>query len=150
MEIILLEQVLNLGTLGNTVSVKPGYARNYLIPNGKAVPATKANEAYFESRRSELEKAETELAMAAEKRKQAIESLGSVTISANAGAEGKLFGSIGATDIATTLNKAGVEVHKKEIRLHNGPLRQVGDYNLEIYLHLDISASIKVVIIAEA
>ncbi|CAB1274415.1 50S ribosomal protein L9 [Candidatus Nitrosacidococcus tergens] len=150
MEIILLEQVLNLGTLGHKVSVKSGYARNYLIPNGKAVPATKENEAYFESRRAELEKAETELIAAAEKRKQAIESLGSITISANAGAEGKLFGSISATDIAAAMNKAGVEVHKKEIRLPDGLLRQVGDYNLEIYLHLDVFAPIKVIITAES
>jgi large subunit ribosomal protein L9 len=149
MEVILLEQVPNLGKLGEKVVVKAGYARNYLIPRGKAVTATKDNESYFESRKAELEKAAAESAMVAEKRKQALTELGSLTIVAKAGVEGKLFGSVGVVDIAEALTNAGFEVDKKEIRLPHGPLRQIGEYELEVHLHSDVTAPIKVVVTGE-
>jgi large subunit ribosomal protein L9 len=149
MEVILLEQVPNLGKLGEKVAVKAGYARNYLIPRGKAVTATKDNEAYFESRKAELEKTATELMMVAEKRKLALMELGSLTIAVKAGAEGKLFGSVGVTDIVEALTNAGFEVDKKEVRLPNGRLRQIGEYELEIHLHSDVVAPIKVVVTGE-
>ncbi|QBQ54208.1 50S ribosomal protein L9 [Nitrosococcus wardiae] len=149
MEVILLEQVLNLGRLGDKVSVKAGYARNYLIPQGKAVTATKENEAYFESRKAELEKAAGEKVAVAERRKQALADLGSVTIAAKAGTEGKLFGSVGTADIAEALTKAGVDVVKKEVRLPEGALRQVGEYEVGIYLHPNVETSVKVVVTSE-
>lgn len=149
MEVILLEQVLNLGKFGDKVAVKAGYARNYLIPRGKAVTATKENEAYFESRKAELEKAAGEKVAVAERRKQALTELGSVTIAAKAGTEGKLFGSVGAADIAEALTKAGVEVDKKEIRLPEGALRQIGEYELKVHLYPGVEASVKVIVTAE-
>lgn len=149
MEVILLEQVPNLGKLGDKRIVKAGYARNYLVPQGKAVTATKENEAYFESRKAELEKAAGELVAVAERRKQALAELGSVTIAAKAGTEGKLFGSVGAADIAEALTQAGVEVNKKEIRLPEGPLRQIGEYKLEVHFHPTVTAPIKVVVAGE-
>ncbi|ADE16551.1 ribosomal protein L9 [Nitrosococcus halophilus Nc 4] len=146
MEVILLEQVLNLGRLGDKVSVKAGYARNYLIPQGKAVTATKENEAYFESRKAELEKAAGEKVAVAERRKQALADLDSVTIAAKAGTEGKLFGSVGTADIAEALTKAGVEVVKKEVRLPEGALRQVGEYEVGLHLHPNVETSVKVIV----
>lgn len=149
MEVILLEQVPNLGKLGEKVGVKAGYARNYLIPRGKAVTVTKDNEAYFESRRVELEQIASESIMAAEKRKLALAELDSLTIAAKAGTEGKLFGSVGIMDVAEALTNAGFEVDKKEVRLPEGPLRQTGEYELEIYLHPDVTAPIKVIVTGE-
>jgi large subunit ribosomal protein L9 len=149
MEVILLEQVPNLGKLGEKVAVKSGYARNYLIPRGKAVTATKDNESYFESRKAELEKAATESVRIAEERKQALTELGSLTIVAKAGVEGKLFGSVGIGDIAEALINAGFEVDKKEVRLPHGPLRQIGEHELEIHLHSDVTVPIKVVVTGE-
>ncbi|BAW79712.1 50S ribosomal protein L9 [Candidatus Nitrosoglobus terrae] len=149
MEVILLEQMPNLGKLGEKVAVKAGYARNYLIPRRKAVIATKDNDLYFESRRAELEKAAAESVMAAEKRKQALIALGSVTITAKVGVEGKLFGSVGAADITNALTRAGFEIDKKEIRLPYGSLRQIGEYELEVHLYSGIIAPIKVVVAGE-
>ncbi|ADJ29640.1 50S ribosomal protein L9 [Nitrosococcus watsonii] len=149
MEVILLEQVVNLGKLGDKVTVKSGYARNYLIPQGRAVSATKENEAYFESRKAELEKAAGDKVAVAERRKQALADLGSVTIAAKVGTEGKLFGSVGVADIAEALTNAGVEVNKKEVRLPEGALRQVGEYELAIHLHPTVEAPIKVVVTGE-
>lgn len=146
MEVILLEQVPNLGKLGDQKAVKAGYARNYLIPQGKAVTATKENEAYFEARRAELEKAASEMIALAERRKQALADLGSVTIAAKSGTEGKLFGSVGRADIAKALTGAGVEVGKKEVRLPEGALRQIGEYPIEVHLHATVTASLKVVV----
>lgn len=146
MDVILLEQVPNLGKLGDKRTVKVGYARNYLIPQGKAVTATKENEAYFEARKAELEKAAGEMVAVAERRKQALTDLGGVTIAAKSGAEGKLFGSVGVADIAEALTSAGVEVSKKEVRLPEGPLRQVGEYELEVHLYSTVTAPIKVVL----
>jgi large subunit ribosomal protein L9 len=145
MEIILLQKVDNVGGIGDLVRVKSGYARNYLIPQGKATLATPANKAKFESRRAELEaKAAAELAAAQARAKQ-LEGL-VLKIEMQAGAEGKLFGSVGTVDIAEEIGKRGIEVERSEIRLHDGPLRVVGDHQVELHLHTDVNVEIKVVI----
>ena len=145
MNVILLERVANLGDLGDAVKVKAGYGRNFLIPQGKAVPATPANVEKFEARRAELEKAAEERLSSAEARKHAVSAL-SIKIIQKAGEEGKLFGSVGTTDIAKAITDAGVEVEKREVRLPNGPLRQIGEHNIEIELHSDVVANITVVV----
>lgn len=150
MQVILLEKIRNLGALGETVKVKSGYGRNYLVPQGKAVYATADNIAKFEVRRAELEKAAAELVAAAEVRKQALAALGVVTLVAKAGDEGKLFGSVGTRDLAHRITEAGVEVSKSEIHLPNGVLRQIGEYDIEIELHSDVSAIVKVNVVPEA
>jgi large subunit ribosomal protein L9 len=148
MEIILLEKVVNLGALGDKVRVKSGYGRNYLMPFGKAVPATKANIADFEARRAELEK------LAAEKRAEA-EARGArlaeikLTIASVAGDEGKLFGSIGTRDIAEAITGMGVEVAKSEVRLPYGAIRQVGEYDVDLQVHSDVTVTIKLSVVAE-
>ena len=145
MEIILLEKVDNVGGIGDLVRVKSGYARNYLIPQGKATLATVENKAKFESRRAELEaKAAAELAAAQARAKQ-LEGL-VLKIEMQAGAEGKLFGSVGTVDIAEEIGKRGIEVERSEIRLADGPLRTVGDHQVELHLHADVNVEIKVVI----
>lgn len=148
MEIILLENVANLGGLGDRVTVKPGYGRNYLVPHGKAVPATAVNIAEFESRRAELQKEADAQRRAAETRAATINAL-SIRILANAGEEGKLFGSVTVRDIADEATAAGVEVDRSEIRLPSGPLREVGEYQVEVYLHPEVSAHISVAVEAE-
>ena len=147
MELILLEKIRNLGVLGDRVRVKPGYGRNYLVPQGKAVYATESNVAYFEARRAELEAKAAEGLAAAEVRKQALLALGTVTLSAVAGEEGRLFGSVGTRDISVAITKAGVEIHKSEVMLPTGVLRQTGEYDIEIELHSDVAAIIKLVIV---
>lgn len=148
MEIILLDKIANLGGLGDQVSVKSGYARNFLFPQGKAVPATQANIKVFEERRAELEaKIATDLA-AAEERAQKINALDPIVISSKAGDEGKLFGSIGTKDIADAVTAAGVEVQKSEVLLPNGTLRETGEYDIELHLHADVFASIKLQVVA--
>jgi len=145
MEIILLQKVDNVGGIGDLVRVKSGYARNYLIPQGKATLATPENKAKFESRRAELEaKAAAELA-AAQARAKKLEGL-VLKIEMQAGAEGKLFGSVGTVDIAEEIGKRGIEIERSEIRLHDGPLRLVGDHQIELHLHTDVNVEIKVVI----
>lgn len=148
MEIILLDKVENLGGLGDKVKVRPGYARNYLIPTGKAKYATPANIAEFEARRAELEKTAAEALAAAEARSAKLDGM-VVTLTALAGAEGKLFGSIGTQDIADAVTAAGVEVERKEVRLPEGALRHVGEYDVEVHLHSDVDATIKVVVNGE-
>lgn len=149
MEVILLEKVENLGGLGDQVKVKAGYGRNFLIPSGKAAPATQENVAKFEERRAELEKAAHERLSAAETRCAAVEGK-SVTIAAKAGTEGKLFGSVGTHEIAEAISAAaGVEVEKSEVRLPTGPIRQIGEYDIEIHFHSDVTATIKVVVEGE-
>lgn len=150
MEVILLEKIRNLGALGDKVKVKSGYGRNYLVPKGKAVYATPANTEKFEARRAELEKAAAQGVKAAEARKQALEALEVVTIVAKAGEEGKLFGSIGTRDIAAAIVKGGVEVNKSEIHLPSGALRQIGEYEIEVELHSDVSVIVKLSVVAEA
>jgi len=150
MEVILLDKVDNLGNLGEKVSVKAGYGRNFLIPSGRAVPATAGNLEAFEARRAELEKQAAEKLAAAEARKAQLESLGKVSISHKAGEEGKLFGSVGTSDIADACTTAGVEIAKAEVRLPEGPFRVAGEYQVEIHLHADVNATIAVEVVAEA
>ena len=150
MEIILLDKVANLGTLGDQVTVKSGYARNFLFPQGKAVPATKVNIEKFEQRRAELEAKIAETLAAAEARAAAIVELAQVTIAAPAGDEGKLFGSVGTRDIADAITAAGQAVSKAEVKLPNGTLRETGEFTVDLQLHSDVITSIKVVVIQEA
>lgn len=149
MEVILLEKIRNLGALGDRVKVKRGYGRNYLIPQSKAVYATEDNILKFEKRRAELEKIQASKQEEASVRQRSLEALATVTIAAKAGEEGKLFGSIGTRDIAEALTKAGVNVEKREIRLPAGALRMTGEYEIAIELHSDVTATIKLVIVAE-
>mgnify|MGYP003600550271 FL=1 len=148
MQVILLQRVVNLGKLGETVDVKAGYGRNYLIPQGKALPATEANIAKFEARRAELEALEAEALAAANKRAEALTDV-NVIMRAKSGDEGKLFGSIGARDIADALTKSGLEVDRSEVKMPEGAFRQVGEYKVTIQLHHDISADILVTILSE-
>ncbi|ORU91824.1 MAG: 50S ribosomal protein L9 [Cycloclasticus sp. symbiont of Poecilosclerida sp. N] len=148
MNIILLEKVANLGNLGDKVSVKPGFGRNFLIPSGKAVLATPDRIAEFETRRADLEKAEAERLTQAQTRAEAIGKL-SLTITHQAGEEGKLFGSVGLLDIIKATAEAGVEIEKQEIKLPEGSLRQVGEFEVAIHLHTDVVATLKGVIVAE-
>ncbi len=148
MNVILLEKIRNLGDLGEQVSVAAGYGRNFLIPQGKAVPATEANVKHFEERRAELEaKAADELA-AAQARAEKLAAL-TVTIPANAGDEGKLFGSVGTTDIAAAATEAGVELAKKEVRMPEGAIRTTGEFDIVVNLHTDVDATVKVNVVAE-
>ncbi len=149
MEVILLENIGNLGVLGDKVDVKSGFGRNYLIPQGKAVPATESNVAAFEARRAELEAAAAETLTAAQKRADAINALGLISIPANAGEEGKLFGSVGTRDIAEAVTAAGCEVDKSEVRLPEGPLREVGEYEIAIQVHGDVIAAVAIAVIPE-
>ena len=148
MNVILLEKVHNLGELGDNVNVRSGYGRNFLIPKGIAVPATSDNVAKFETRRAELEKLAAEKLAVAQTRKQTMHGL-VVEIAHKAGEEGKLFGSIGTTDIADAITHRGVEVSKREVRLPNGMIRQLGDYDIEIELHSDVVANVTVKVIPE-
>ncbi len=148
MEVILLEKVDNLGDLGDKVKVSPGYGRNYLLPQGKAKPATPENVKYFEERRAELERQAADVLAAAEARKSQIDGL-SVIIKAKAGDEGKLFGSVGTSDIADAAAATGVELERQEVRLPEGPLRVVGSYDIAVHLHTDVDAVITVVVEAE-
>lgn len=149
MDVILLQKVENLGNLGDRVKVRAGYGRNYLIPQGKAAPATEANVAAFEVRRAELEKEAAEAMAAAETRKAQIEALGGISLSAKVGTEDKLFGSIGTPDISEALIAAGVPVERREIRLPEGPIRTIGEHEVEIHLHTDLNVSLKVTVVSE-
>ena len=148
MEVILFEKIDRLGGIGDLVNVKAGFARNFLLPQGKAKVATDANKAEIEERRAEFEKLAADSLSAAEKRREAIEAL-SIEITAKSGTEGKLFGSIGNVDIASALTEAGVEVEKREVRLPDGPLRQAGEYEITLHLHSEVNAVAKVTIIGE-
>src|SRR6185312_312714 len=149
MEVTLLEKVGRLGTLGDQVSVKAGYARNYLLPKGKAVLATAASVAKFEQRRAELEKVAAEALQAARARAEALMSL-IITIAARVADEGKLYGSIGTYDIVEAAKKAGAIIHKSEIRLPTGAIRDLGEHDVQIQLHSDVIVTIKINIVAEA
>ncbi len=148
MQIILLEKVANLGALGEQVNVKAGYARNFLFPQGKAVPATSANIEHFQARRAELEAAAAEKLANAEARKQQLEEI-ELSVAVKAGDEGKLFGSLGNRDIADLATGAGVEVSKSEVRLPNGPIRAIGEFDIAIQLHAEVSATLKLHVVAE-
>lgn len=148
MELILLEKVQNLGDLGEKVRVKAGFGRNYLVPQGKAVPATTANIERFEAMRAELEKAAKDRLTSASARAAALQDL-VVTIKAIASDEGKLYGSIGPREIADALLELGHEVGKREVLQPEGPLRHVGEYAVQLQLHADVDSTIKVIIVAE-
>ena len=149
MELILLQKVVNLGGLGDKVKVKPGYGRNYLIPYGKAVPATADNVAAFEAKRAEYEAKANAVHAEAEARKAKLEGA-TVTIAANASTEGKLFGSVGPRDIAEAFTAAGFPLEKNEVVLGEGPLRRTGEFEIEVRLHADVHTSVKVLVEAEA
>ncbi|MGB5600328.1 50S ribosomal protein L9 [Thiothrix litoralis] len=148
MEIILLKKVENLGSLGSVVSVRPGYARNYLIPQGRAQMATKANKEAFEVRRAELEaEAEAILAAAQARRDQLADMV--LTITSKAGNEGKLFGSVSNIEIAEAIMAAGITVERREIRMPDGALRHLGEFEVGVHLHAEVDTTIKVVVEAE-
>ncbi len=150
MDVILLEKIGKLGDLGDRVTVKAGYGRNFLIPQGKAVPATEINVAEFEARRADLEATASEAVAAAEVRARHLLGLGQVTIAANAGDEGKLFGSVGTRDIAAAVTAAGVALNKSEVRLPAGALRELGEYEVSVHLHTDVDAVVNLAVIAES
>lgn len=149
MEVILLENIGNLGGLGDKVTVKAGFGRNFLIPQGKAVPATESNIAEFEARRAELERAAAEALTAAQVRAEKLSAVGVITITANAGEEGKLFGSIGTRDIADAVTAAGSEVDKAEVRLPDGALRELGEYSVAMQLHPEVMTEVTVAVVPE-
>lgn len=148
MEIILLEKVDNLGNLGDRVNVKSGYGRNFLIPSGKATPATEEQVKLFEERRAELEKVAAETLATAQARRDKLADM-SITITARAGEEGKLFGSIGTHDIAEAVTAAGVEIERSEVRLPEGAFRMLGEFTVQLHLHSDVDTEIKLIIEAE-
>jgi len=148
MDIILLEKNKSLGNLGDTVTVKSGYARNFLVPNGKAIPATAPNIAEFEKRRVELVQAQMNVLESAQQRAAQLQEI-IVEIAGKVGVEGKLFGSVTAADIAQAINDGGITIAKNEIRLPNGPIRHVGDYEVAVHLHPEVDASLTVQVVAE-
>lgn len=148
MEVILLEKVGKLGSIGDKVNVKSGFGRNFLMPQGRAIPATAANVAEFETRRAELEAAADAKKAVATARAEKLAEL-SITIEANAGDEGKLFGSIGTRDLADVITKAGVEVAKSEIRLPEGALRELGEYEIDVQVHSEVTQAVKLSVVAE-
>lgn len=149
MDLILLQKVTNLGGLGDKVTVKPGYGRNFLVPQGKAVPATAANVAEFEAKRAEYEAKAQAIHADAESRKTKLEGA-SVTIAANASTEGKLYGSVGPRDIAEAFTKAGLPVEKSEVILGEGAFRNVGEFDVTLHLHADVETTVKVIVVGEA
>ena len=148
MQVILLEKVANLGELGAVVKVKDGFARNFLIPQGKAKRATPENLKAFESRRADLEKAQNEALAKAKERGAKLEGL-TVQITQKAGVDGRLFGSVTNYDIVEALEKLGHEVERAQVRMPQGPLKQVGDYPLSVALHTDVTATITVSVLGE-
>ncbi|MFP6805974.1 MAG: 50S ribosomal protein L9 [Pseudomonadales bacterium] len=148
MEVILLEKIAKLGDLGDKVTVKSGYGRNYLVPQNKAVPATAANVADFEERRADLQKQADEKLKTAMSRGEKIEAL-NVSITSKAGEEGKLFGSITVRDIAEAVTSRGVELEKSEVRLPEGPLRELGEFEITVHLHSEVNVILAVKVIAE-
>jgi large subunit ribosomal protein L9 len=149
MEVILLEKIGKLGNIGDKANVKAGYGRNYLVPQGKAVFATEANVADFELRRADLEAAAAEKLGEAQARAAKLQAMGTVSISAIAGDEGKLFGSIGVRELEDAINAAGGEISKSEINLPDGAFRHIGEFAVEVQLHFDVVESVTVVIEAE-
>lgn len=148
MNVILLENIKNLGHLGDNVSVRPGYGRNFLIPTGKAVPATEDNIAKFEARRAELEKAAAAKLAEAQARATKLAEC-KITIRMRAGDEGKLFGSVGTSDIASAITETGVEVSRNEVQLPDGQIRNIGEYEIKIQLHTDVDAVVVLLVEAE-
>jgi len=148
MQVILQEKVPNLGTVGDKVTVKPGYARNFLLPFGKATRATAENVAEFEKRRAELEAKAKAVLDEAKARAEKLHSM-AIKLAANASEEGKLFGSIGPRDVAEAVTEKGIELHKSEVHLPEGPIREVGEYDIDLQLHSDVTTTIKIEIVAE-
>ncbi len=148
MNVILLEDITNVGKLGEQIAVKSGFARNYLLPQGKAVTATSDNVAIFEERRAELEKLSTEKLAQAQQRAQGLTDV-TLTIQAPASDEGKLYGSLGPREIVDELVKIGASVEKSEIQMPSGPIRTVGEYTIHIYLHTDVTVDINVIVTAQ-
>ena len=146
MQVILLDKIVHLGNVGDQVNVKSGFARNFLIPQGKAVMATKANIEHFET---ELEAAAAASLAAAQARAAQVTALGSVTIASKAGEEGRLFGAITTRDVAEAVTAAGVEIAKSEVRLPNGPIRTLGDHDVRFQLHGEVFATLDVIVVAE-
>jgi large subunit ribosomal protein L9 len=149
MEVILLEKIANLGNLGDKVTIKSGYGRNYLVPQGKAVPATVTKIAEFEARRAELEKAAHEKLVSAQKIGSELSKI-QVEIAHKAGDEGRLFGSIGTHNIAEAITTAGIAIEKHQIRLPHGTIRHIGEYAIDINLHSDVIVTLTIKIVAEA
>ena len=150
MQLILLQKVVNLGNLGDKVDVKPGYGRNFLVPQGKAVPATAANLAEFEAKRAEYE-AKAQQSMEAATARQGKLADASVTVSANASPEGKLYGSVGPREIADALTKQlGVEINKSEVVMGEGPIRNIGESEVIVHLHADVESTVKVTVVPDA
>ncbi len=148
MNVILLERIGKLGGLGDEVNVRPGFARNYLIPQGKAVRATKANREVFEARRLELERAAAARLDAAKQRAATLEGC-AVTIVAKAGDEGKLYGSVGTQEVADAVSAKGTPVERSEVRMPEGVIRSVGEYQIDLQLHSDVTVTVQVAIVAE-
>lgn len=148
MDVILLQKVANLGKIGDRVKVKSGYGRNFLLPSGRATLATPANVARFEVRRAELERIAGEELGSAQQRAESLRDF-RITITAKAGSEGKLFGSVGTSDIAEACTAAGQKVNRSEVRLPTGPIRQVGEHHVTLHLHTDVEVTIIVIIAAE-
>ncbi|MDP0327960.1 50S ribosomal protein L9 [Glaesserella parasuis] len=149
MQVILLDKVAQLGTVGDQVTVKAGFARNYLIPQGKAVMATAANIAHFEARRVELEAKAAEALSAAQARAAAIANSAAIVITSKAGDDGRLFGSVGARDIAEAVSAAGVAVTKSEVRLPEGALRTIGEHEVKLHLHAEVNAVVTINVVSE-
>jgi large subunit ribosomal protein L9 len=148
MDLILLQKVVNLGNLGDKVKVKPGYGRNFLVPQGKAVPATKSNVEAFQAKRAEYEAKAAQQAGDAEARAVTLTDA-TVTVKANASTEGKLFGSVGPRDIAEAFTAAGKPVNKSEVLMPEGPIRKVGEFEVIIHLHADVERTVKVTVVPE-
>ncbi|GBE10302.1 50S ribosomal protein L9 [bacterium BMS3Bbin12] len=148
MEVILLQKTEHLGDLGDRVNVRRGFARNFLIPKGRATEATPANVARFEARRVELERLATGALGAAEARREQLEGL-TITIPSKAGDEGRLFGSIGTAEIAEAISEQGVAVERREVRLPAGPMHQTGEFEVTLHLHMDVNTVVKIAIVAE-
>ena len=148
MEVILLQKVANLGNIGDKVKVKSGYGRNYLLPEGKATLATPDNVAKFEARRHELEKAAGDELSKAQARAKKLEGF-KLSLTAKAGGEGKLFGSVGTADIAEGVQSAGHKIERSEVRLPHGPIRQAGEHIVQLHLHTDVTVDLPVTIVAE-
>ena len=148
MQVILLEKIVNLGNLGDLVNVKPGYARNYLVPQGLATVATEANKASFEERRQELEKASADKLQAAQARSKELSGQ-SVEIASRASDEGKLFGSVGLVEISEAFSAKGLEMAKSEIQLPEGPIKAIGEYEVAVTVHTEVSFSVNVKVVAE-
>lgn len=148
MDVILLDKIGKLGGLGDQVTVKPGYGRNYLVPYGLAVPATKENIQAFQAQRAELEAQAAERKAVAEARAEQLNDI-ELSLVSKAGDEGKLFGSIGPRDLAEAISSAGIEVAKSEVRMPQGPIRQTGEYDIDLHLHAEVAATVRVVVVAE-